>query len=60
MILTLLERQAHRLSSISQADIIFVVKEGVIAEKGTHTELMALNQIYADLVRFQELQKTEV
>ena len=43
---------AHRLSTIRNADKIAVVSEGVIAELGTHDDLMALNGLYADLVRY--------
>ena len=33
---------AHRLSTISQADKIIVLKDGVVAEEGSHSELLAL------------------
>ncbi|KAL7160938.1 hypothetical protein ACSBR2_041562 [Camellia fascicularis] len=42
---------AHRLSTIIDADLIVVVKNGVIAEKGKHDTLMNINNgIYASLV----------
>lgn len=44
---------AHRLSTIRYADKIAMVSEGKIAELGTHEQLMALNGLYADLVRVQ-------
>jgi subfamily B ATP-binding cassette protein MsbA len=44
---------AHRLSTIRDADLIAVVKDGVIAESGTHDELMAKNGLYAELHRTQ-------
>jgi ATP-binding cassette, subfamily B, bacterial MsbA len=44
---------AHRLSSIQNADQIYVVKEGQIAEKGTHTELMNLDGEYRYLFELQ-------
>ena len=44
---------AHRLSTIRSADKIAVVSEGVIAELGTHQDLIAKNGLYADLVRLQ-------
>jgi ABC-type multidrug transport system fused ATPase/permease subunit len=44
---------AHRLSTIRDADLIAVVKDGVIAESGTHDELMAKNGLYAELHRAQ-------
>ena len=40
---------AHRLSTIRDADKIIVISGGVVAESGTHGELMALNGIYAGL-----------
>ena len=40
---------AHRLSTIRDADKIIVIDGGVVAESGTHDELMATNGIYADL-----------
>ncbi|MGH9521008.1 MAG: ABC transporter ATP-binding protein [Terriglobales bacterium] len=40
---------AHRLSTVRNADVIFVVDDGVIAETGNHDELMALGGIYARL-----------
>ena len=44
---------AHRLSTIRNCDKILVLKEGVVAEEGTHDELLALGRIYADLYRAQ-------
>ena len=44
---------AHRLSTIENADRIVVLKEGRIAEIGSHTELLARNGIYAYLHQVQ-------
>ena len=44
---------AHRLSTIRDADVIVVVKDGVIAEAGNHDELLALDGEYAKLYSSQ-------
>ena len=44
---------AHHLSTIRRADIIFVVKESELVEKGTHDELLAEGGLYAELYRIQ-------
>jgi ABC-type multidrug transport system fused ATPase/permease subunit len=44
---------AHRLSTIRDADQILVIAEGVVAESGTHAELILQNGIYAELHRTQ-------
>ena len=44
---------AHRISSVKNADQIIVLKDGEIAERGRHKELMALGGIYAGMVRDQ-------
>ena len=44
---------AHRLSTIRDADKIIVIKGGIIAEEGSHNELMKLNGIYSGLYRIQ-------
>lgn len=44
---------AHRLATVRNADRILVFKDGTITEEGTHDDLLSLNGIYSDLVRFQ-------
>ena len=45
---------AHRLSTIRKADLICVLHEGQIVERGTHDELYALNGYYRKLVDMQQ------
>ena len=44
---------AHRLSTIREADIILVMKDGRIIEQGNHEELLAKNGFYANLYNSQ-------
>ena len=44
---------AHRLSTIREADMILVMKDGKIIERGTHEELLAQNGFYSELYESQ-------
>ena len=44
---------AHRLSTIREADVILVMREGHIVEQGTHNELLRRNGFYAQLYQSQ-------
>lgn len=44
---------AHRLSTIRDSDLIILIKDGLIREKGNHEQLMALNGEYAKMYRTQ-------
>ncbi len=44
---------AHRLSTIKEADLILVMKDGNIIEQGTHTQLMAQGGFYSNLYNSQ-------
>ena len=44
---------AHRLSTIREADVILVMKDGSIIEKGTHEELLEKKGFYANLYESQ-------
>ena len=44
---------AHRLSTIQKADLILVINEGEIIERGTHNELIEKNGTYSKLIKLQ-------
>ncbi|MEG0257728.1 MAG: ABC transporter ATP-binding protein [Christensenella sp.] len=51
---------AHRLSTIKDAALILVMKDGDIVEQGTHNELLARGDFYADLYNSQFAAKSAV
>jgi ATP-binding cassette subfamily B protein len=44
---------AHRLSTIRRADLILLLEDGRVTERGTHEELMAARGVYHDMVQRQ-------
>ncbi len=48
---------SHRISTVKDADMIVVMNEGCIAERGTHEELVAFGGIYAELYEKQLLEE---
>lgn len=44
---------AHRLATILNADLILVMNQGKIVEKGVHSELLAMNGLYKQLYDHQ-------
>jgi len=48
---------SHRVSTVRNADRIFVIENGRLAEEGTHAELLALGGYYADLYQRQLLEE---
>jgi ABC-type multidrug transport system fused ATPase/permease subunit len=51
---------AHRLSTVRQADLILVLQNGEIVERGTHQELMARGGIYQDIYELQLRPQEEI
>ena len=50
----------HRLSSIMDSDIIYVMNQGLIAEQGTHEELLVLKGIYYSLFTLQKYENGDM
>jgi ATP-binding cassette subfamily B multidrug efflux pump len=48
---------SHRISTVRDADVIFLLEEGRIVERGTHAELIRLNRLYAALHKKQLLEE---
>jgi len=51
---------AHRLSTIAKADIILVVEDGKIVERGTHAELLAACGHYSELYKAMRLEELDL
>ena len=48
---------AHRISTVQHADLILVLDDGKLVEKGTHQDLLEKNGYYAELYRMQQLEE---
>ena len=51
---------AHRLSTVREADLLLVIDDGRIVERGTHAELLADDGLYAELYRTQFAEQEEL
>ncbi len=50
---------AHRLATVQNADVIFVLQDGAIREHGTHQELLASGGLYAQFYELQAIKEDE-
>jgi ATP-binding cassette subfamily B protein len=48
---------SHRVSTVKEADLIIVLKDGEIVERGDHDSLLSHDRVYADLYRKQQLEE---
>ncbi|GAB5521374.1 MAG: ABC transporter ATP-binding protein [Rhodothermales bacterium] len=48
---------SHRISAVQDADLILVLNDGEIIERGQHADLVALGGLYADLYHKQQLEQ---
>ena len=48
---------SHRISTVKDADLIVVLNEGEVVEKGTHEELLAKDGLYSELYEMQLLEE---
>jgi ATP-binding cassette subfamily B protein len=48
---------SHRLSAVQTADLILVLDDGAVVERGTHEELIEIDGLYRDLWRRQQLEQ---
>jgi ATP-binding cassette subfamily B protein len=48
---------SHRVSTVKDADLIVVLEDGRIAERGTHDSLIAIGGLYAELYEKQLLEE---
>ena len=48
---------SHRISTVKNADLIVVLEDGEIREQGSHSELLTLGGIYAELYQKQLLEE---